>query len=77
MADVIDITNTRKPDAFDNALAVSRRGDKIIYYRGEAAVGAHKKPALKASDAGRVSLVQKRLGPGMFEYTAQVLKGGA
>lgn len=77
MVEVFDITGIRRTSAFFEALGAAAKGDKIIYHRGENVRGAHKSPALAAAAQGRVALVQKRLGPHQFEYTAQVIEGGA
>ena len=59
---------------FDEALKTTRYGDTIIYHVGAYAGGKHKFDALGAARNGFVSLVQKRKGKGLFEYTAQRTK---
>ena len=59
---------------FDEALKTTRYGDIIIYHVGAYAGGKHKSAALEAARNGLVSLVQKRKGKGLFEYTAQRTK---
>ncbi len=71
---VLDISDSTKQTAFDNALAQTRYGDKIIYSRGVHALGTYKYKAADAAAAGYVSLVQKRIGPANFEYIAQRTK---
>jgi hypothetical protein len=56
---------------FDEALENTKYGDKIIYHVGAYAAGKHKFAALEAAQKGFVSLVQKRKGRGLFEYSAQ------
>ena len=56
---------------FDEALKTTRQGDTIIYHVGAYAGGKHKFAALEAARNGLVSLVQKRKGKGLFEYSAQ------
>ena len=59
---------------FDEALKTTRQGDTIIYHVGAYAAGKHKFAALEAAQKGFVSLVQKRKGTGLFEYSAQRTK---
>ena len=59
---------------FEEALKTTRYGDTIIYHVGSYAGGKHKSAALEAAQKGFVSLVQKRKGKGLFEYTAQRTK---
>lgn len=59
---------------FDEALETTKYGDKIIYHVGAYAGGKHKFAALEAAQKGFVSLVQKRKGIGLFEYSAQRTK---
>lgn len=56
---------------FDEALENTKYGDKIIYHVGAYAAGKHKFAALEAQRNNLVSLVQKRKGKGLFEYSAQ------
>jgi len=57
---------------FEEALEDTKYGDKIIYHVGaHAAFGKHKFAALEAAQKGFVTLVQKRRGTGLFEYSAQ------
>ena len=56
---------------FDEALENTKYGDTIIYHVGSYAGGKHKFAALEAAQKGFVSLVQKRKGTGLFEYSAQ------
>ena len=56
---------------FDEALENTKYGDTIIYHVGAYAAGKHKFAALEAAQKGFVSLVQKRKGTGLFEYSAQ------
>ncbi len=56
---------------FDEALEATKYGDKIIYHVGAYAAGKHKFAALEAQRNNFVSLVQKRKGKGLFEYSAQ------
>jgi hypothetical protein len=71
---IFDITADNSKKAFSAALAQCRKGDKIIYSRGRALCGPHATAAFAASEAGNVSLVQKRMpqeGPiSKFEYIA-------
>lgn len=59
---------------FDEALENTKYGDKIIYHVGAYAAGKHKFAALEAAQKGFVSLVQKRKGESLFEYSAQRTK---
>jgi len=59
---------------FEEALKTTRYGDTIIYHVGSYAGGKHKFAALEAAQKGFVSLVQKRKGEGLFEYSAQRTK---
>ena len=71
---VIDISADNNPRAFDEALAQTVRGDKIIYHPGAHAGGRHKGSAMRAQEAGLVALVQGRIDkPGVvkFVYIAQ------
>lgn len=71
---VIDVSGDSSASAFNEALSITVRGDKIIYHRGAHAGGTHRVSAMRAQDAGLVALVQKRLdGSGLirFEYIAQ------
>tara|TARA_R110002153_G_scaffold191042_1_gene343923 strand:- start:409 stop:642 length:234 start_codon:yes stop_codon:yes gene_type:complete len=56
---------------FEDAIKNTKYGDTIIYHVGQYAGGKHKYAALEAAEKGFVSLVQKRKGRGLFEYTAQ------
>ena len=56
---------------FDEALENTKYGDTIIYHVGAFAAGKHKLAALEAQRKNFVSLVQKRKGKGLFEYSAQ------
>ena len=56
---------------FDEALENTKYGDTIIYHVGAFAAGKHKFAALEAQRKNFVSLVQKRKGKGLFEYSAQ------
>ena len=56
---------------FEDAIKKTKYGDTIIYHVGQYAGGKHKYAALEAAEKGFVSLVQKRKGRGLFEYTAQ------
>jgi len=56
---------------FDEALENTKYGDTIIYHVGAFAAGKHKLAALEAQRNNLVSLVQKRKGKGLFEYSAQ------
>ena len=63
---------------FEEALEDTKYGDTIIYHVGSPPVpgnayagGKHKFAALEAAQKGFVSLVQKRKGKGLFEYSAQ------
>ena len=71
---VIDISTDNNPRAFDEALAQTVRGDKIIYHTGAHAGGRHKANAMAAQEAGLVALVQGRIEKGgdtRFIYIAQ------
>jgi hypothetical protein len=59
---------------FEEALKTTRYGDTIIYHVGAFAAGKHKFAALEAAQKGFVSLVQKRKGESLFEYSAQRTK---
>ena len=56
---------------FEEALENTKYGDTIIYHVGAFAAGKHKLAALEAQRKNFVSLVQKRKGKGLFEYSAQ------
>lgn len=71
---VIDVSAELDPKAFDEALSLTVRGDKIIYHRGAHAGGRHKSSAMLAQEAGLVALVQGRIeknGDKRFVYIAQ------
>lgn len=65
-------------ESFDKWLGLAKAGDSIPYHVGVTATGPGglRLPGV-VSDAwaacvnGLVSLVQKKLGPGLFEYRAQ------
>jgi len=56
---------------FDEALENTKYGDTIIYHVGAFAAGKHKLAALEAQRKNFLSLVQKRKGKSLFEYSAQ------
>jgi hypothetical protein len=76
MSEAFDITQNRNPNAFTDTLEAAKKGDVIVYHRGEFASGIHKTPALRAAGRKAVSLVQRRSGKRSFEYLAQVIRGG-
>ncbi len=79
------------PQSFEDWLAKSLRGDVLEYHRGYLvadrlvlpendratafAIDATGHAALRASDAGRVCLVQRRHGPKDYSYLA-IKRGG-
>lgn len=76
----IDLTDSASPiDAFQEAVDGCSPGAKIIYHRGQILAGSRlARAALKAFEAGRVELVQRRNGApatGIFEFIA-VKKSG-
>jgi hypothetical protein len=58
-------------NGFRDALHRTFRGDTIIYHVGDYAGGRFKKEALLAQADGFVALVQRKLGPNLFQYEAQ------
>jgi hypothetical protein len=58
-------------NGFRDALHRTFRGDTIIYHVGDYAGGRFKKEALQAQADGFVALVQRKLGPNLFQYEAQ------
>jgi altronate dehydratase len=70
MKAAIDITK-EPTGGFSAALDIAKHGDHIIYHVGEYCGGVHKKAAMAASDAGWVTLCQRRKYGGQFEYIAQ------
>lgn len=71
---VIDLAGKTNPEAFNEALTLTCKGDKIIYHRGLFAGGRYRAAASLAHDAGLVSLVQGRInkdGDTRFVYIAQ------
>tara|TARA_R110001632_G_scaffold1563_1_gene6891 strand:+ start:221 stop:457 length:237 start_codon:yes stop_codon:yes gene_type:complete len=71
---VIDLVGVQNKDAFSNALKETKYGDKIHYHVGLYAGGPFRYDALMADQAGLVSIVQKKLGGGLFQYIAQRTK---
>lgn len=64
-------------DDFAEALKSTERGDRIIYYTGDHAGGEMCRFAMRMSDGGFVSLVQRRVantGQGRFQYEAHRTK---
>jgi altronate dehydratase len=70
MKAVIDITKDPM-GGFSAALDIAKHGDHIIYHVGECCGGVHKNAAMAASDAGWVTLCQRRKFGSRFEYIAQ------
>ena len=70
----VDLVGVRSKDAFSNALKETKYGDKIHYHTGQYAGGPFRLDALMANQAGLVSVVQKKLGSGLFQYIAQRTK---
>ena len=69
MKDPTDIR--RQPrGALHAALALSEKGDRIVYWIGPHCGGQHQYDAASAHDAGRCFLFCKRAGKGMFAYLA-------
>ena len=58
-------------NGFRDALHRTFRGDTIIYHVGDYAGGRFKREALLAQADGLVALVQRKLGPNLFQYEAQ------
>lgn len=64
-------------DDFAEALKKTQKGDKIIYYTGDHTGGQVCRFAMRMSEEGYVSLVQRRLsntGQGRFQYEAHRTK---
>lgn len=69
MNEPVDIS--RKPQgALKVALQRAERGDRIVYWIGEHCGGPHRFDAFTASDDGLCLLFCKRVGKGLFAYTA-------
>ena len=58
--------------SFEGFLEKCQAGDLIVYHEGESCAGSHRVAARAASAAGKVILVQRRLGPFRFQYIAIV-----
>ena len=71
MSRIINIAAERGSKVFEDTLRNTQYGDSIVYHVGEYAGGTHRASAMQASDEGYVNLVQKKLGPKLFEYIAQ------
>jgi|TARA_R110000803_G_C11862919_1_gene307407 hypothetical protein len=70
----VDLVGVKNRDAFSNALKETKYGDKINYHIGQHAGGPFRLDALMANQAGLVSVVQKKVGSGIFQYIAQRTK---
>jgi hypothetical protein len=68
-----DITK-EKSGVFSRTLDEIDVGDTIVYSIGAYAKGPHKADALRAYEAGRCLLYQRRLDDGQFAYTAHKKK---
>jgi hypothetical protein len=61
-----------KAGAFARALGASKKGDVIIYHEGDNMLGCpHRRDAMVASDAGKVSLVLKKVAIRNYLFMAQ------
>ncbi len=74
IANTVDLIGVKNRDAFSNALKQTKYGDKINYHIGQYAGGPFRLDALMANQAGLVSVVQKKIGEGLFQYIAQRTK---
>jgi len=73
MSNKHDISKERA-GAFIKQLAEAELGDEIIYHIGKYAAGPHKHDAYNKAIGGLCVVYQRRLGRGVFAYTAKKVK---
>jgi hypothetical protein len=66
----VDITRSFDEAYLPQLLPKLDAGDVVVYHKGLYAAGVHKAAARAAYEKGYVVLIQRRLGPKNFAYTA-------